>query len=72
MMLKRCFCVCVFRCCFFFLVFFILIVLGFNNTSILVGHFVLSLRERDKRDRRDSRRDAREGQGIKRKINESY
>ena len=30
-------------------------VLGFNNTSILVGHFVSSPREREKRDRRDSR-----------------
>ena len=32
-----------------------LIVSGFNDTSTLVGHFVLSLREREKRDRRDSR-----------------
>ena len=32
-----------------------LIVLGFNDTSTLVGHFVLSPREREKRDRRDSR-----------------
>ena len=37
--------------------------LGFNNMSILVGHFVSSPRERAKRDRRDSRVDEREGQG---------
>ena len=36
--------------------------------STLVGHFVLSRREREKR---DSRGDEREGQGRKRKINES-
>ena len=36
-----------------------LIVLGFNDTSALVGHFVLSPRERE---RRDSRGDEREGQ----------
>ena len=29
-------------------------VLGFNDTSTLVGHFVSSPREREKRDRRDS------------------
>ena len=39
--------------------------------SILEGHFVLSPREREKRDRRDSRRDEREGQGRKRNRNES-
>ena len=39
-----------------------LIVLGVNNTSTLVGHFVSSPREREKRDRRDER----EGQGRKR------
>ena len=39
-----------------------LIVLGFNNTSTLVGHFVSSPRGREKRDRRDSRGDKREGQ----------
>ena len=50
---------------------FDLIVLGFNDTSTLVGHFVSSPREREKRDRRDSRRDEREGQGRKRKRNES-
>ena len=32
-----------------------LIVLGFNDTSTLVGHFVSSPGEREKRDRRDSR-----------------
>ena len=35
------------------------------TTSTLVGHFVSSLREREKRDRRDSRGDKREGQGRK-------
>ena len=40
-------------------------VLGFNDTSTLVGHFVSSPREREKSDRRDSRRDEREGQGRK-------
>ena len=39
--------------------------------STLVGHFVLSPREREKRDRRDSRGDKREGQGRKRNLNES-
>ena len=47
-----------------------LIVLGLNDTSTLVGHFVSSPREREKRDRRDSW-DEREGQGRKRKMNES-
>ena len=40
--------------------------LGFTDTSTLVGHFVLSPREREKRDRRDSRGDEREEQGRKR------
>ena len=44
--------------------------LRFNDTSILVGHFVSSPRERKKRDRRDSR-DEREGQERKRNRNES-
>ena len=48
-----------------------LIVLGFNDTSTLMDHFVSSPREREKRDRRDSRRDEREGQGRKRNRNES-
>ena len=47
------------------------IVLGFNDMSTLMGHFVSSPREREKRDRRDSRRDEREGQGRKRNRNES-
>ena len=46
-------------------------VLGFNDTSILVGHFVSSPREREKRYRRNSRGGEREGQGRKRKMNES-
>ena len=45
-----------------------LLVLGFNDTSTLVGHFVSSPREREKR---DSRGDEREGQGGKRNRNES-
>ena len=49
----------------------ILIVLGFNDTSTLVGHFVSSPRKREKRDRRDSRGDEREGQGRKWNRNES-
>ena len=46
-----------------------LIVLEFNDTSTLVGHFVSSPRERE--NRRDSRRDEREGQGRKRNRSES-
>ena len=45
--------------------------LGFNDTPILVGHFVSSPREREKKNRRDSREDKREGQGRKRNMNES-
>ena len=48
-----------------------LIVLGFNDMSTLVGHFVLSPREREKRDRRDSSGDEREGLGRKRNRNEN-
>ena len=48
----------------------IVIELGFNDMSTLVGHFVSSPREREKSDRRDSR-DEREGQGRKRNKNES-
>ena len=48
-----------------------LIVLRFNDTLTIVGHFLSSPREKEKRDRRDSRGDDREGQGIKRNINES-
>ena len=40
-----------------------LITCGLNDTSTLVGHFVSSPREREKRDRRDSRGDKREIQG---------
>ena len=40
---------------------------GFNDTSILVGHFVSYPREREKR---DSRGDEGEGQGRKRNRNE--
>ena len=47
------------------------IVLGFNDTSTLVGHFVSSPREKEIRDRRDSRRDEREGQGRMRNRSES-
>ena len=45
-----------------------LIVLGFNDTSTLVGQFVLSPRKREKR---DSRGDKREVQGRKMNTNES-
>ena len=45
-----------------------LIELAFNDTSTLAGYFVSSHREREKRDRRDSRGDEREGQ--ERKENE--
>ena len=44
---------------------------GFNNMSNPVGHFVLSPREREKRDRKISRGDEREGQGRKSNKNES-
>ena len=40
-----------------------MIVLGFYKTSTLVGHFVSSPKEREKRERRG---DKREGQGRKR------
>ena len=36
-----------------------------------MGHFVSSSTEREKRDRRDSRGDEREGQGSKREMKES-
>ena len=45
--------------------------LGFNDMSTLVGHFVASPREREKRDRRDSRGDKREGQRRKKNRNKS-
>ena len=41
-----------------------LIVLGFNDTSTIVGHFVWSPRERDRVEERD-------GQGRNKKRNES-
>ena len=47
---------------------FRLIVLGFNDTSTLVGLFVSSPREREKR---DSTGDEREGQGRKRNRKKS-
>ena len=47
-----------------------LIVFGFTDTSTLVGHFVLSPREREKRNTRDSRGDGREGQDRKREMKE--
>ena len=42
--------------------------LGFNDTSTLVGHFASSPREKEKR---DSSGDERDGQGRKRNRNES-
>ena len=45
-----------------------LIVLGFKETATFVADFVSSPREREKR---DSRRDEREGQGRKRNRNKS-
>ena len=48
-----------------------LMALWFNGTSALVVCFVSSPREREKRYRRDTRGDEREGQGRKRKMNES-
>ena len=44
---------------------------GFKDTSTHMGHFMSSPREREKRDRRDSRGVEREGQGRKREINKS-
>ena len=55
----------------YFTVSTVLIVLGFNDTSTLVDHFVSSPRGREKRDRRDSGRGGRDGQGRKRNRNES-
>ena len=46
-----------------------MIVLEFNDTSTLVGHFVSSPKEREKRDRRDGRI-KREELGRKRNRNE--
>ena len=47
------------------------VVLEFNDTSTFMGHFVSSPRERETRDRRDSRGVERKGQGRRRKMNES-
>ena len=49
----------------------LLIVLGLNDTSTPVGHFVSSIRKRETRDRRDSSEDENEGQGRRRNRNES-
>ena len=48
-----------------------LVVLGFNDTSTLVGLLVSSPREKEKRNRRYNRGDEREGQGRKRNRNAS-
>ena len=45
--------------------------LGFNDTSTLVGHFVSSSREREKREQNLIVGDEREEQGRKRNRNES-
>ena len=45
--------------------------LGFNAVSTLVGVFVSSLREREKRERNESRGDERKRQRRKRERNES-
>ena len=44
----------------------VLIVLGFNDRSTLVGHFVLSLKQREKRYRRGEKRDRRDSRGDER------
>ena len=49
----------------------VLLCWGLTTRQPLQGHFVLSPREREKTDRRDSRRDEREGLGRKRYRNES-
>ena len=41
--------------------------MSMNDTSTFVGHLVSSVKEREKRDRRDSRGDGRDGTGEKRK-----
>ena len=48
-----------------------LIVMGFSDTSTLVGHFVSSPRAREKSDRRYSSGIKREGQERKRNRNET-
>ena len=52
---------------FYYFYFLFMLLLGFNDKSALVGHFVSSPRDTEKRARRDSRGDEREGQGRKRK-----
>ena len=47
------------------------IVLGFNDTSTLVGHLVSSPSKWEKRDRKDMRVGEREGQGRKENRTES-
>ena len=49
-------------------IFFEIDCLGINDMSTLVDHFASSPREREKSDRRG---DERDGQGRKRKMNES-
>ena len=46
-------------------------VFGLNDMLTLLGHFVSLPRDREKRDRKDSRGDGREGQGRKRNRNEN-
>ena len=46
-------------------------VLWFNDVLTLVGHFVSSPREGEKRERKDRSGDERKGRGRKRKRNES-
>ena len=48
-----------------------IVIIGFKDVSTLLGHFVSSPREREKRGRRNSRGDESGGQGRKWKLNES-
>ena len=50
------------------LVIVIVIVLGFNDTSTLVCHFVSSLREREKSDSREMKERDREEKGTGMKV----
>ena len=45
-----------------------LIVLGFNDTLTIVGYFVLSPKEREKRDSRRDEREDREERGTGMKV----
>ena len=45
--------------------------LGFNDVSTLLSHFVSSPREREKRERNDSKVDERKRQGRMRERNDS-